>query len=184
MNYKKIIPFAVFALIFVAEVLYFKIFVMHSNPKWWTFYLRMQHYFVSLSLGVAFAYGAFALIKMRGRSRGAVAGSVFIAFLVWFTSCCGAPMLVIILGILGISVGSTTLSPPVVALVTLTFVSFGMIWLMKKTKEVCCKMAEEGKTYLCKVCGAEVSVIKKPAPDPKCPTLICCGKDMKEKEMR
>lgn len=39
-------------------------------------------------------------------------------------------------------------------------------------------MAEEGETY---VCGAEVKVIKKPVPDPKCPTLTCCGKEMEEK---
>jgi rubrerythrin len=44
------------------------------------------------------------------------------------------------------------------------------------------KMAEEGKTYVCEMCGAEVKVIKKPVPDPKCPTLTCCGKEMKEKE--
>jgi len=44
------------------------------------------------------------------------------------------------------------------------------------------KMAEEGKTYVCEMCGAEVKVIKKPAPDPNCPTLTCCGKEMKEKK--
>ncbi len=42
-------------------------------------------------------------------------------------------------------------------------------------------MAEEGKTYVCEMCGAEVKVIKKPVPDPKCLTLTCCGKEMKEK---
>ncbi|MBU2445583.1 MAG: hypothetical protein KJ666_08430 [Bacteroidetes bacterium] len=42
-------------------------------------------------------------------------------------------------------------------------------------------MTEEGKTYLCEMCGAEVRVIKKTVPDPKCPTLTCCGKEMKEK---
>jgi predicted nucleic acid-binding Zn ribbon protein len=43
-------------------------------------------------------------------------------------------------------------------------------------------MPSEGKVYLCDKCGAEVNVLKKPAEDPKCPTLLCCGKDMKEKE--
>ena len=37
-------------------------------------------------------------------------------------------------------------------------------------------MAEEGKTYVCEMCGAELKVIKKPVPDPK------CGKEMKEKD--
>lgn len=43
-------------------------------------------------------------------------------------------------------------------------------------------MAEEGKTYICESCKAEVKVIKKTAPDPKCPTLTCCEKEMKEKD--
>lgn len=43
-------------------------------------------------------------------------------------------------------------------------------------------MAKEGEMYICEVCGAEVGVVKKTVPDPKCPTLTCCGKEMKEKE--
>jgi rubrerythrin len=43
------------------------------------------------------------------------------------------------------------------------------------------KIAIEGKTYICEMCGAEVKVIKKSVPDPKCPTFTCCGKEMKEK---
>lgn len=42
-------------------------------------------------------------------------------------------------------------------------------------------MAEEGKTYVCEMCGAEVKVIKKTVQDPKCPTLTCYGKEMEEK---
>jgi len=42
-------------------------------------------------------------------------------------------------------------------------------------------MAEEGKTYVREMCGAEVRVIKKTVQDPKCPTLTCCEKEMKEK---
>lgn len=176
-NFKKFIPFVVFALVFFVHLLYFNIFVMKSNPKWWTFYLRMEQYLVGFSLGLA-----FALMVMRGRSKSAVAGSAVIAFLVWFTSCCGAPMLVILFGVLGITVGSVHLSPTFMAGVTLIFVSLGMIWLMHKTKKGGEKMAEEGKIYFCEMCKAEVQVIKKTVPDPKCPTLTCCGKDMKEKD--
>jgi SAM-dependent methyltransferase len=42
-------------------------------------------------------------------------------------------------------------------------------------------MTGEG-AYLCEKCGAEVMVIKKPAQDPKCPTLLCCGKPMTAKD--
>ncbi|MFH1962175.1 MAG: hypothetical protein ABIJ30_04760 [bacterium] len=149
MNYKKIIPIAVFALVFFAEVLYFKIFVMHSNPRWWASYIRLQHYFISFSIALSFAYGAFAFIRMRGRSKGAVAGSTVIAFLVWFTSCCGAPILVIILGILGIGVGSITLPPLVTFVITLIFISLGMVWLMRQ--KVRAKLT-------CEKCGTKIAV--------------------------
>ncbi len=43
-------------------------------------------------------------------------------------------------------------------------------------------MATEGKTYIREMCGSEVKVIEKTVPDSKCPTLICCGKEMKEKD--
>jgi len=43
-------------------------------------------------------------------------------------------------------------------------------------------MVKEGKTYICEACGAEVKVVKKPSQHPKCPSLTCCGKEMKELE--
>lgn len=132
MRYKKIIPFAVFALVFLAEALYFKIFVVDSHPRWWPFYLKLQHYFISFSIALAFAYGSFAFVKLRGQSKGALAGSTGVALLAWFTSCCGAPMLAILIGIVGIGVGSVVLPPQVTAFVTLVFVSLGLIWLSRK----------------------------------------------------
>ena len=145
-KYKKIIPFVAFALVFFAEVLYFKIFVMHSNPRWWTFYIRLQHYFISFSIALAFGYGAYAFIRLRGRSKGAVASSTAIAFLVWFTSCCGSPMLIIIFLIFVISVGSATLPPLATTVLTLILVSLGMIWLMRQ---------KVGAKLACEICGAE-----------------------------
>jgi len=150
MDHKKIIPIAVFALVFFVEVLYFKIFVMHSNPRWWTSYIRLQHYFISFSIALSFAYGAFAFIRMRGRSKGAFVGSTVIAFLVWFTSCCGAPMLVIILGIVGINVGSVYLPPLAMTVITIIFISLGMIWLMRQKVWV---------KLVCETCG-----FKEPVP--------------------
>lgn len=145
MNYKKFIPFVVFGLVFFVEVLYFKIFVMHSNPRWWTSYIRLQHYFISFSMALAFAYGAYAFLRMRGRSKGAFVGSTVIAFLVWFTSCCGAPIIVIILGLLGISAGSIIFPPLVTAVITLIFVSLGMVWLMRQ---------KVGARLVCETCKA------------------------------
>ncbi|MBD3286315.1 desulfoferrodoxin FeS4 iron-binding domain-containing protein [candidate division WOR-3 bacterium] len=38
-------------------------------------------------------------------------------------------------------------------------------------------MAEEGKTYVCDICGQEVLVTKEGAG-----TLVCCGQDMHPKD--
>ena len=38
-------------------------------------------------------------------------------------------------------------------------------------------MAEEGKVYICEICGQEVKVVKSGAG-----TLVCCNVDMKPKE--
>ncbi len=40
-------------------------------------------------------------------------------------------------------------------------------------------MTGEG-VYLREKRGAEVNIIKKPAQDPNCPTLLCCAKEMEE----
>lgn len=149
MNYKKVIPFGVFLLFFFGEVLYFKIFLMHSNPRWWTSYIRLQNYFISFSIALAFAYGSYAFIRLRGRSKNAVAGSALTAFIVWFTSCCGAPILAIILGILGIGAGSIILPPIVTTVITLIFVSLGMVWLMRQ---------KVGTRLVCGICGTEMAV--------------------------
>lgn len=148
-NFKKFVPFVVFALVFFVHLLYFNIFVMKSNPKWWTFYLRMEQYLVGFSLGLAFAYGSYAFIRLRGRPKGVVAGSAVVAFLVWFTSCCGGPMIAIILGIVGIGVGSTTLPPLVTTIITLIFVSLGMVWLMRQ---------KVGAKLVCEKCGTKIAV--------------------------
>lgn len=58
-------------------------------------------------------------------------------------------MLVIILGILGVSVGSTTLPPLAMTVITLIFVSLGMIWLMRQ--KVRAKLD-------CEICGTEIAV--------------------------
>ena len=136
MNYRRIVPIAVFLVVFLGHALYFKRFVTHNSPFWWPSYVQMQLYFVGFSLGLAFSYGAFTLTRMhrlKAMPKGATVGSAILAFLIWFTSCCGAPLLVALLGILGIGVGALVFPPPAVALLTIVFVSLGYLWLRKKT---------------------------------------------------
>ncbi|MFQ6031513.1 MAG: hypothetical protein ACE5K2_01215 [Candidatus Zixiibacteriota bacterium] len=65
--------------------------------------------------------------------------------------------------------------------VILSYTPLVRLKTLNQKRRRCLEMAEEGKMYVCEMCGAEVKVIKKTVPDPKCPTLTCCGKEMKEK---
>jgi benzoyl-CoA reductase/2-hydroxyglutaryl-CoA dehydratase subunit BcrC/BadD/HgdB len=129
---KIVVPLTVFIAVFVGHLLYYKIVSQNSSPIWWKLYVVTQTYLVSFSLGLSFAFGAYAFTMMRSRSKSAVAGSAVIAFLVWFTSACGAPMIAIVLGIVGVSIGTTALPPMASALMTILFISFGYLWLKKK----------------------------------------------------
>lgn len=133
-NLKKIIvTLAVFIAVFVGHLLYYKIFSQNSSPIWWKLYVVTQTYLISFSLALSFAFGAYAITMMRNRSKSAVAGSAVIAFLVWFTSACGAPMIAIVLGVVGVGIGSTALPPLASAVMTIVFISFGYLWLKRKS---------------------------------------------------
>lgn len=148
MKYKNLIPLATFVIVFFAHVLYFMTFVVPS-PHWWKFYVLMEQYHIGFSLGLAFAFGAYAFATMRGRSKATVAGSAVVAGLVWFTSCCGAPMLAVVFGILGIGVAGAHLPPPLMTLVTIGFVSLGFAWFRRR---------KVGAKLVCESCGLEMDV--------------------------
>jgi superoxide reductase len=48
---------------------------------------------------------------------------------------------------------------------------------LKELKKEVRQVAEEGKTYVCSLCGQEVSVLKSGAG-----TLVCCDQPMEKKE--
>lgn len=133
-NLKKIIiPLAVFIAVFVGHLLYYKIVSQNSSPIWWKLYKVTETYLVSFSLALSFAFGAYAISMVKNRSKSAVAGSAVIAFLVWFTSACGAPILAVIFGLIGVGFGSAALPPKITTLMTIVFISFGFFWLKKKS---------------------------------------------------
>ena len=132
-----LIPAFVFSAVFVGHLLFYKIVSQNSSPIWWRLYVLTQTYLISFSLALAFAFGAYALIMAKGRSGKAVAGSAGIALLVWFTSACGAPLIVVGLGLIGVSFGADALPPWVTTLLTLAFISFGVYWFHRKGAAVC-----------------------------------------------
>lgn len=127
-----LIPMVVFVLAFIGHTLFYKIVLQNSSPIWWRLYVLTQTYLISFSLALAFAYGAYALTLIKEKSKGAVASSAGIALLVWFTSACGAPLLAVGLGLLGVGIGAQALPPWVTTLITIVLISFGLFWLRRK----------------------------------------------------
>lgn len=129
-----LVPVLVFGVVFIGHMLFYKIVSQNSSPIWWRLYVITQTYLISFSLALAFAFGAYAITLVRDKSKGAVAGSAGIAFLVWFTSACGAPLIAVGMGLIGVSFGAEALPPWVTALMTVVLVSFGFFWLKRKSE--------------------------------------------------
>lgn len=155
---KIIVPLTVFIAVFIGHLLYYKIVSQNSSPIWWKLYVVTQTYLISFSLGLSFAFGAYALTMMKSRAKSAVVGSTVIAFLVWFTSACGAPMIAIVLGIVGVSIGTTALPPLASTVMTILFVSFGYLWLKKKSLSCgdVCAAKTRANTELFKDIGLDI----------------------------
>ncbi len=132
-TYELLITLGVFIAVFFGHVLFYKVVSQNSSPIWWKLFVLTETYLISFSLALAFAFGAYAIFMVKDRSKGAVAGSAAIAFLVWFTSACGAPILAVILGLVGVGVGSAALPPLVTTIMTIVFISFGFFWLKRKS---------------------------------------------------
>jgi benzoyl-CoA reductase/2-hydroxyglutaryl-CoA dehydratase subunit BcrC/BadD/HgdB len=146
-NWKKIIaPVIAFITVFIAHILYYKIVSQNSSPIWWKLYNVTETYLISFSLALSFAFGAYAITMVKNMAKSAVAGSAAITFLVWFTSACGAPILAVALGLIGVGIGSTVLSPKATALMTIVFISFGFFWIKRKSLscgDVCAAKTKE-----------------------------------------
>jgi len=137
-----IVALIVFVSVFIGHLLYYKIISQNSSPIWWKLYVVTEIYLISFSLALAFAFGAYALATVKNRSKTAVAGSAAVTLIVWFTSACGAPILAVALGLIGIGAGSAVLPPIATAFMTIIFVSFGFFWLNRKSS-VCAPKSQE-----------------------------------------
>ena len=127
-----LVPALVFVAVFIGHLLFYKIVSQNSSPIWWRLYVLTQTYLISFSLALSFAFGAFAITMVRQKSGKAVAGSAGIALLVWFTSACGAPLLAVGFGLIGVGFGADALPPWVTAVMTVLFITGGFYWLNRK----------------------------------------------------
>lgn len=141
---KIIILLVVFVTIFLLHLLYFRLTEggCGSTP-WVRKYINEQEYFLGISYALSFAFMAFAFLKFKEKRKEALkaaAGSGFLAVALWlscfFFGCCGSPMLIVYLNLIGIS--SLKVPKMFLLLMTVIFVSIGYIWLSKKSPVTCC----------------------------------------------
>lgn len=142
-----LIPVLVFAVVFIGHLLFYKYVSQNASPIWWRLYVITQTYLIGFSLALAFAFGAYAIALARGKSGKAVAGSAGIALLVWFTSACGAPLLAVGLGLLGVGFGVEALPPWVIALLTVGLISFGIYWMHRPGVACAAKAGENAEIF-------------------------------------
>lgn len=141
---KVIIPLIIFGVVFALHVLYFQYTEgVCGSDVWYRKYIKGQEYFLGISYALSFAFIAFAFFKFKENRKNALkaamGGGIFTVIL-WFLcflfGCCGSPMLIVYLNLLGIS----GLKVPKLALLlmTIAFVALGYIWLIKKSVKFCC----------------------------------------------
>lgn len=141
---KLIIPLIVFGVVFVLHVLYFK-YTEGScgSDVWYRKYVKGQEYLLGISYALSFAFIAFAFLKFKENRnyawKAALGGGIFTVIL-WFLcflfGCCGSPMLIVYLNLLGIS--GLKFPKLILLLMTMIFVVLGYIWLIKKSAKNCC----------------------------------------------
>lgn len=143
---KIVVIVTVFISVFMTQLLYFK-FKLAKEPcgsiAWFQEYIKGQEYFLGLSYALSFAFIVFAFLKFKENRnyawKAALSGGIFTGIL-WFLcflfGCCGSPMLIVYLNLLGIS--GLKVPKLVLLLMTIIFVALGYIWLIKKSAKYCC----------------------------------------------
>ncbi len=128
----------------VVHLLYFKFSVGGcAGFDWFQRYITTQEYFLGISYGLSFGFMAFAFLKFRENRENALKaafGSGLFAVALWFIcfffGCCGSPMVIMYLNLIGLS--GLKFPKLFLLIMTVIFVGVGYIWLVKKTSQSCC----------------------------------------------
>lgn len=141
---KAVITLSTFIVVFILHMVYFKLIEgACADTSWFKRYIQEQEYFLGISYALSIAFVAFAFLKFKENRRralkAALAGGT-LAIILWFLcflfGCCGSPMLIVYLNLIGIS----SLKIPKLALLvtTIIFIVIGYLWLIKKSQESSC----------------------------------------------
>lgn len=141
---KTIFICVVFAVVFMLHFLNFRLASSAcENGPWFQEYIKGQEYLLGISYGLSFAFIAFAFLKFKENTKHALKAAVaggLLAVILWFLcflfGCCGSPMLIVYLNLIGIS----ALKVPKLVLLLITIISIGIgyLWLSKKIPRSCC----------------------------------------------
>jgi hypothetical protein len=139
-----IIPLVTFITVFMLHLLYFKLTQgACGSIAWFQRYIKEQEHFLGISYALSFAFMALAFLKFkenRKRALKAAIGGGLLAVVLWFIcflfGCCGSPMLIVYLNLVGLS--SLKVSKLALLVMTIIFIGIGYIWLIKKSSRVCC----------------------------------------------
>ena len=110
-------------------------------------YIERQDYWLGYSYALAAAFTAFALFRTleqrRRDARGVLGGITLLGVLYgagcFLIGCCGSPMLGIYLSLFGASILGVV--KPIVAAVTTLSVVLSGIYLIRRSRQVCCPTA-------------------------------------------
>ena len=142
---KKItVSLATFITVFMLHLFYYKITESScAGSAWFKKYILEQEYFLGISYALSFAFMAFAFLKFkenRKKALKAALGGGILAIILWFLcflfGCCGSPMLIVYLNLIGLS--KLKVPKLVLLIMTVIFVGIGYIWLIRKSPKGCC----------------------------------------------
>jgi hypothetical protein len=116
-----------------------------------TLYIERQEHYLGFSYALAAAFTTYAVVSFFENQRrgavGAISGAT-LGGLLYFAGCfllgcCGSPLLVVYLSLFGSSALGFT--KPLTAMLTLTSVVIGYLWMERKTKEASCRVNAESR---------------------------------------
>ena len=117
-----------------------------QDMNFFSLYFQRQDYFIGLSYALAVAFTVYAIIRfieLNKKCLEGVVGGVTLTGIIYFfgcflIGCCGSPMLVVYMGLLGPKFLGFT--KPLVFLFTIVSVLIGLYWIKRKamTANSCC----------------------------------------------
>jgi len=146
-------PLVTFIIVFILHLLYFKITERNCEAiSWFHMYIRGQEYLLGISYALSIAFITFSFLKFKENRKNALKAATaggFFTIILWLfcflSGCCGSPMLIVYLNLLGIS--GLKIPKLFLLLMTIIFIGAGFFWLIKRSPKSCygCKPCDRDK---------------------------------------